>query len=540
MSSLNKRRGAASGDMEKKFVQGRRLQSRDRFTEAEARFRKVLAADPAHIGALTGLTQCLIALRREHDAIGLIDRAAADAGDNERYLFELGGLCTTIKYLHQARALYERALTLNPDATSTLINLATVVDEQGETQRAVDLLSRAIELQPRSAKAYGNLGKVLTGTLLFDEALACYRRAIELEPDLSQSYTNLGALLEILGRHHDALGALQKALTLDPECDAARWNLARALLTVGETEAGWDMYGFGFACGQRQPFRPFPGLIWEGHDLTGKTIMVWREQGLGDDMFFSTCYADLIARAGHVIIETDARLVPLYRRTWPQATVRPEKWASTGLGNYGEVDFDYTAPAGLVAAQLRRTVDAFPPKVHTLVPDPARVAQCRAWLASLPEGPKIGISWTSKKLNDIRALTYTNLAEWKKLFAIEGASIVNLQYTDVEEEAGTLEREFGLTLHRMPGLDLFSDIEGAAALSSCLDAVVAPPSFPIVLAAALGITCFYYGAPHPWTKLGTDRMPWFPSMRCYTLDRNTCRETLTSGIVSDIRAFLGR
>ncbi|HCX67045.1 MAG TPA: hypothetical protein DHK64_05760, partial [Rhodobiaceae bacterium] len=99
-----------------------------------------------------------------------------------------------------------------------------------------------------------------------------------------------------------------------------------------------------------------------------KTIMVWREQGLGDDLIFSTCYSDLIARAGHVIIETDARLVPLYQRTWPQATVRAETLASTGLGNYGEVDFDLTAPAGLVAAQLRRNLGAFPDHIEGLQP----------------------------------------------------------------------------------------------------------------------------------------------------------------------------
>ncbi|MAM94106.1 tetratricopeptide repeat protein [Parvibaculum sp.] len=538
MSGLSKRRIAEDSEIEKKFAQGQRLQSRDRFADAEARYRKVLAADPAHIGALTGICQCLIAQERAPEAIELLDHAAETIPADPASLFELGTACTVIGYRHQARAVYRRALELNPDHTSVLINLANVENDLGETQNAVDLLSRAIEVNPNAARAYSNLGKILTGTSLVEEALSCYLRAIEIDPRISQTWTNLAALYEIMGRFEDALEALRRSLTLNPECDAARWNLARTLLTLGQVEAGWDMYGFGFACRERKPYRPFPGLIWAGEDIKDKTIMVWREQGLGDDLIFSTCYSDLIARAGHVIIETDARLVPLYQRTWPQATVRAETLASTGLGNYGEVDFDLTAPAGLVAAQLRRNLDAFPDHIEGLQPDPERVAACRDWLATLGPGPKVGIAWTSAKVNDLRAPNYTALADWIPLFKAQNVSVVNLQYTNVDEEAEALAREHGLTLHRMPDLDLFGDLEGAAALTACMDAVVGPSSFPLMLGSALGRPCFHYGQARIWTKLGTDGLPWFPTMRCYTIDRSTDRAALAARITGDVTKFL--
>lgn len=538
MSTMTKRRPSSDSDTERRFAQGQRLQARDRHEDAAARYRKVLAAEPAHMGALTGLIQCLIAMGQQAEAVALLDRAASEAGGNLAHVFDLAVLCASVKHNAQARSLYERLLEAEPGNVPSLINLGVLVDEMGEKQRAVDLISRAIELKPDSATAYGMLGKVLTGTKLFDDALACYRRSIEINPGIAQTWTNLAALFEILDRQHDALEALRRALTIDPECDAARWNLARTLLSTGYTEEGWDMYGFGFACGQRQPFRPFPGLIWEGQDLTGKTIMVWREQGLGDDIHFSTCYTDLIARAGHVIIETDARLVPLYQRTWPSATVRQEAWRSTGLGNYGEVDFDYTAPAGLVAAQLRRRVADFPPAVSPLVPDAARIAECREWLESLGPGPKIGISWTSGKVNDLRSIYYTQLADWAALFEIEGVKVVNLQYTNVEREAEELRRERGLTLHCMPGLDLFTDLDGAAALTSCLDATVGPPSFPVALAGGLGVPTFHYGAARIWTRLGTDRMPWFPSLRCCDIGRSTDKPKMAAAMIADIARYL--
>lgn len=542
MSTMMKARKAqaksADSGLRKKLEQGLRLQAQNRHEEAVSRFRKVFAADRDNMEALLGLARSLIATGREQEAVSLLDNTASATPDKEDDLGDIARVCMAIEHFTQAEELYRRILDLNPDAPVALTNLANLVERRGEVQLAVDLLSKVIERNPHAADAYSSLGRVLAGAGMFEDSEACYRQAIALNPDAPTPYTNLAALLETLDRHEEALALVQQALALNPECDGTRWNLARLLLMAGHIEAGWDMYGFGFACRQRTPYRPFPGLIWEGEDLSNKTMMVWREQGLGDDILFSTCYSDLIGRAGHVIIETDARLVSLYQRTWPQATVRAETWTSTGLENYGAVDFDYTAPAGLVAAQLRRSLSAFPENPHTLVPDPERVEKCRAWLETLGPGPKIGLSWTSGKVNKTRSINYTNLSEWKALFEIEGAKVVSLQYTNIDAEAEALEREFGLTLHRMPEIDLFSDLEAAAALTSCMDVVVGPPSFPVVLGAALGRPCFHYGPPHIWTRLGTNRMPWFPSMRCYSIGHKTDKKQLAANIVGDVASFL--
>lgn len=545
MSSMMKRRKdtAESDSIRKKFEQGLRLQAQDRHEEAVSRFRKVVFAEPGNMAALKGLAQSLIATKREAEAIRLLESAAETAPDDYDVLTGLTGVCLAIEHFTLAESLLARVLAVAPDDRRALVNLAILVDQRGETQQAVDILSRVIESDPgdsHAADAYGTLGRILANQAMFEDAIAAYRRAIELNPENPAVYTNLSALFESMGRYDDALLLCERALTIKPDCDGTRWNLARALLATGHIEAGWDMYGFGFAAGQRKPYRPFPGLIWEGQPLEGKTIMVWKEQGVGDDLYFSTCYSDLIARAGHVIIETDPRLVGLYSRTWPQATVRPETPASTGFGTYGKIDFDYTAPAGLVASKLRRKISDFPVENTKLVPDPARVAECRAWLDTLGPGPKIGLAWSSGVSTKLRALLYSELKHWVDLFRIEGVSVVNIQYANFKEPAEELQREHGLTLHSMPDLDLFSDLEGAAALTSCLDAAVAPGTFPSVLAASLGIPVFYYSPKNGWPRLGTNRLPWFPTIRCHTLDYRTDRDSLAREVVGNLRTFLGR
>lgn len=545
MSGLAKRRDKASDQdaIRKKFEQGIRLQAQSRHEEAVSRFRKVLFAEPDNMAALKGLAQSLIATKREAEATQLLDKRAETVSETYDALAELASVCNAIEYFELSEKLFNRMLLQRPDDSAALVNIANLIERRGQAQAAVDILSRIIERDPagaHTATAYGALGRILANQAMFDEAVAAYRKSIELNPENAAVYTNLAALFESLGRQDEALFLCEQALSINPECDGTRWNLSRMLLATGHIEEGWDMYGFGFAAGQRKPLRPFPGLIWEGQPLEGKTIMVWKEQGLGDDLYFSTCYSDLIARAGHVIIETDPRLVGLYSRTWPQATVRPETRTATGLDNYGKVDFDYTAPAGLVASQLRRRISDFPAENPKLVPDPARVAECRAWLDTLGPGPKIGLAWGSGLSTKLRALVYSELKHWVDLFRIEGVSVVNIQYSNVEEDAETLKRDHGLTLHRMPGLDLFSDIEGAAALTSCLDAAVSPGTFPAVLAASLGVPVFYYSPKRGWPRLGTDRLPWFPTIRCHTLDYRTDRDVLAREVTGNLRAFLGR
>ncbi|ABS64162.1 Tetratricopeptide TPR_2 repeat protein [Parvibaculum lavamentivorans DS-1] len=520
MSTMSNRRLAAgksvTGDLQKKYEQGLRLLDQGRANDALTRFRKVLAADPRHVNALNALCRSLIAVGRPDEAVHALDAAAASAPEDKQHLLALAGICFAYKHV-RAEELYRRVLTIDPDAFVALGNLASIIVEKAGYQEAVDLISHALEIRPDTAECYNTLGRALAGAAMYDEAEASYRRAIAINPELPTVYANYGALLDVVGRQQEALQLLQIALNMNPDCDGTRWNLARALLATGHIEAGWDMYGFGFACRERSPYRPFPGLIWEGEDLSDKTFMVWREQGLGDDLYFSTCYHDLVREAGHLIIETDRRLVSLYQRTWPEATVRAETGTSTGLGNYGEVDFDVTAPAGIVASRRRRSLQSFPANPRPLVADPARRQAARDWLATLGPGPRIGFCWRSSVRNPIRASFATRLEHWLDFLKLDTVQVVNLQYGEADEEIIEAEEKYGIRIHRMPGLDTMNDLEGTAALTAELDFFVAQWNASSEMAGALCIPGVVYLAAGNPVLLGTGGIPWHPCLKPFQI-----------------------
>ncbi len=475
----------------------------------------VLAEKPDTHQARLVMAQALTLLDETEEACKHLEKASRRAGQDLPKQFEVALAFAECGEKKRAEEIYRKLMRKEPRIASARINLASILDERGETQAAVDLVSEVIEMFPDNPEAYSNLGRYLANAAMFDEAEACYRRALMLKPDLIQAAVNLGSMLQNCGRTQEAIQLYRQALSATPRNAKILWNLALALLATGDIENGWDLYGYGFESGTRTPLRPFPGLIWKDEDLADKTIFLWREQGLGDDFRFSTVYHDIVERAGHVIIETDPRVVPLYQRTWPGATVRAETRLASGFENYGEIDFDLTAPAAMPSIHLRRSLDAFPKNPPRLVACPEKRARARDWLSSLGPRPKIGITWRSGISNALRDLYATQLSDWKPLLDDDRFDIVNLQYSKPEEELAAARRDLGIAIHEMPGLDTHDDLEGVAALLCELDLTVGSWNAATEMAGALGANALVFAPVENANQLGTGSLPWYPSLTVY-------------------------
>ncbi|HYD67985.1 tetratricopeptide repeat protein [Azospirillum sp.] len=407
-----------------------------------------------------------------------------------------------------ALACQRRAQRLRPDAAAVLANLALALEAAGQGDAAGLAWWRILLLDPAAAEGFAGLADLRMRQGRHEASVRAWRRALAVQPRRAEWHYNLGNALHALARPDAADAAFRRAVDLDPGLSLARFNRGYAALAQGRIVEGWTGLEARFAAGQAHPDRRFPRAAWDGSDLTGKRVLVWREQGLGDELMFSSCYADLIARAGHVIIECDPRLVGLFARSFPDVTVR----AAGGEPD----DFDVHVAAGSLPLHLRRSLADFPARPGWLVPDPERVPVQRARLAALGRGPVVGIAWRSGLVTPERAGLYTRLADWGPVFAVPGVRFVNLQYDDCAAEIAAAERRFGVTIHRWSDLDLRNDLEGAAALTASLDLVLSAGTSVAEMAGALGVPVWRFGARNEWTAMGAAVRPWYPSMRPFT------------------------
>lgn len=491
----------------------------------------------------------LVNLNEKHQAFTMYERALAlDPTDPDLYL-NIGTAAWDLGLLEGACQAFQAYIQMKPDCHKGYNNLAACLRDRGKTDEAIALLKDTIALMPGEAMLWNTLGTVMGELSDFDNALIFYREAERLAPELARVHHNLGHALSHVGPLDEAVRHYDLALKLcDNDGELAETLHARGLClaAMGRLREAWPQYEHRLnpRCSQKI-FFSVNAPEWKGEDLSGKKILFTGEQGLGDEIMFSSLVPDLIERVGpegQVLIACDHRLVPLFRRSFPAAhvdfeshtkhngtPVRVVSWAT------GPLQADYFTPMAVPLKFLRNDISDFPTGRAFLKPDPARVQFWLDRLANLGPGPYVGISWRSMLMTTQRRKYYSALELWKPVLETTEAKFINLQYGDCKDEIAHVREAHGVCVHNFDDLDLKNNLDDNAALCAALDLVISAPTSAVALAAATGTESWILTPGRVWPQLGTDRYPWYPDTRVLMPDRFGDWETLlasTSGALT--------
>jgi tetratricopeptide (TPR) repeat protein len=433
--------------------------------------------------------------------------ALAGRPDHAEALHLLGNVLKLQGRLDEAVAVLKRAVGREAAPAELHFTLAECLCERGDIAQAEIHHRRAIEINPDFVPAYVNLSNMLRREDRLEEAVECLRAAIRLHPESAEAQHNLGKALYENGRGPEALAPFERAATLAPGDADMRYNYSEALLSAGKLGRGWEEYEFRFEMSHdATPRRPFGQPRWRGEDPAGKTLLVWAEQGIGDEILFAALYEDLVESGARCLFECAPKLVPLFTRSFPGAQVVPRSDPPHPLTAEG---IDYQCAAGSVARYLRPTLESFPSRPF-LAADEARVQYWRERYAALGPGLKVGFGWRSSNLRGKRVLACTRLEQWGPLFAVPGVHWVCLQYDQCEAELAAARREFGVELHRFGEVDYFDDLAEVAAMMKALDLVISAPTEVSLQAAALGVETWQMSYGPDWQTHGTEGNVWLP------------------------------
>lgn len=400
---------------------------------------------------------------------------------------------------------YENAMPLiyavleeYPDDAATLHFLGYIWLMSERTVFAYQMFRRALQEQPGNKALWTSLGRACHELQMYEDAIKFFIKSAELDNNYALAYSNMSATLVQLSQWDDAEKAARTALDCNPTDLNSQLNLAHCYLARGEWKEGWHEWNKSLGGKFRKELIYGDEARWNGSK--GRNLVIYGEQGLGDEIFYGSCINDAIRDSKHVIIDCDPRLETLFKRSFPDAEVHgtrkvdhPE-WLE-------KAEIDARCAIGGLPEFYRLTNKDFPGSTYLLA-DEHKVNEWKSVLKDKKCYIGITTHGGKKATNSKgRKLTADDLAPLLKRKDIQ---LVSLDYDLEERIDGVLYFDEALTSE---------DYDDTAALITSLDMVMGVPTTALHCAAALGVkTWCLVPKRHQW-RYAQPSMPWYRSMR---------------------------
>ncbi len=495
------------------------LKASGRMDEALAHYGEALRHDPGLVDALANLGTALRELGRHAEAIPLLERAERLRPGSPAVLNNLGIAYYERHRYADAVACYRSALAAQPAMHEARNNLGNALAAQGLHAAAAECYRAVLSQAPDDADAHSNLGQLLQEQGRDAQARAQYERALAIRPDHADALNNMGLFLQEEGRGREAMEYYRRAMHANPRLARAGYNLALAHLAHFEFDPGWRLHELRFATAPPVSVaRAFPFPAFGAHDWgSGQRLAIWSEQGVGDQILYSTLVDEVAGRGESFVLEVDRRLVAAFARAHPGWSVAAPEAADAAFSGCTR-----HIPVGSLPLLLRPTLESFARQPRALLAaDAPRAALLRA---RLPAAARvIGISWRSFQPKDRGRVQRKKSAGLEAFIALsrrDELCLLDLQYGDTAAERAAFARAGG-RLQRHADLDLFADLDGVLAAIEGCDAVVTTSNVTAHFAGALGkrTLLVYLGANPPfhyWAPRPDASSLWYPSVRIVT------------------------
>lgn len=416
---------------------------------------------------------------------------------------------------------------------------ATVFHFAGQLDKARTKYLAALDLTPDDSNVLSDYGRLLCEIGELDASYINLTRALDLDPKNQIIWLSLGSLYLHLQRFEDAANCYDHGIALKPNSKDALFYRSLFHLLCGNYIDGWK----GFES------RPYPidfrfsslaYPIWNGETIKSKTLLIYGEQGLGDEIMFSSCIPDALMQKPNVIIECNGKLAPILTRSFPSTTVIRRIELKSHRWNEIEKTIDYRIPIGSLPSLFRLTSGDFPQHRGYLKADTARSEYWKAELQKLGGKLNVGISWRGGTPATRRSSRSTQLSDWLSILSSPECNFINLQYDSGVKELADFASANNLSAFTYE--DVITDFDETAAMITALDLVISVQTAVAHLAGALGKETWVVLPPVPEWRYGIkgNKMIWYPSVNLFRCDNRESWADIFEEITQRLRSCLTR
>lgn len=475
-------------------------------------------------------------------AINHLNIALKVEPENIEILIELGDVYKTIKNYPKALENYEKVINLSPNSCMAYAKCAEIMMLMKQYQIGIDLYSKAYHLDNNNFEMLLGIASGHEAINNFELAFSLYDKVLSIKPSNIKTMTLKGELLRKTGKYEEAIfyansiiksdpnntdAYLLRAtcykdlklvpeaildyeyiLTKNPSMEDIKYNLGLVLLMNSDYKKGWNLYE------SRWFLEEFIGRklnsdkpIWNRQK--DAHLLVWPEQGVGDEIMFSSILPDVLKEVSSITVMIDSRLIDLFKRSFDKKINFIDSKANINTLNY-----NYHIPIGSLAKFYRTSEVLFQNgKKQYLEVDLFKLNNVKK-LINLEENKiLIGVSWKSSnpKSGLKRSIDLTDVI---KKFARENVEFINLQYGDVDLEIEQAFEKTDVRVINYKSINNKENIDGLAALIMCCDEVISIDNSTVHLSGALGkktTVLLPKIAEWRWQLTRVDT-PWYPSV----------------------------
>lgn len=405
----------------------------------------------------------------------------------------------------------------------------TALRREGRLAEAIAAFDEALALAPGHPPALYNKGLVFAQLGRLGEAVDCFRMTLENcaateTPDrVAEVCESLATALCSLNRYEEAVPVYRALVTLKPDPKPVEWYLSLALLMLGRFAEGWQKYESRFAMPEHA-LRAAEVRPLDLSEIAGKRVLVWAEQGHGDNIQFARYLPLLAERGAEVCFAVYPELAALMRETEGIGAImtsgdpRPQSDLVTSLLS--------------LPLAFRTELGSVPAKVPYLRAPAGRLSEWRAILGSRRR-PRIGVAWWGSQHIPYRSLP---LAALEPLLRRRDVTFHVLQ-----KEMPTEDRELLANYpHVVDHGAALGDYADTAALIQSLDLVVTIDTSVAHLAGALAQPVWImlaHSADWRWL-LDREDSPWYPTARLFRQKRRGDWESVVTALSKALSEWL--
>ena len=417
------------------------------------------------------------------------------------------------KNYKQAVIHLTKAFKINPNSSKLNFNLALSYKGIKNFEKAVEHYNKTLELNPKYYQSYNHLSSIYYDQNLYFEAVNYVKKAIEFNPEYVEGLNNYGVMLRDLGFIEKSEIFLKKAVNLNPNYHTAIWNLAITKLSQENYKEGW----LGFNSRWLNPnlnqnqniFCNKP--IWNGSEIGN--LLIWSEQGIGDQIMFSRFFKFLTNYKGEVFAILNPKLEIILKESFPHINF---------VDKLEQDKFDFHLPiASFGEIFINNKEDLFKNSSSYLVSKKCGIKN--KIKISTKKNFLIGISWKSvnDQFGDDKSI---KLSELKDILNIPNVTFINLQYGDVNDEIKRINKEIKNEIKIIKDIDMLNDIQRMGSVINELDLVVTISNSTAHLSGAIGkdtILMLSKGKGNLWYWIKGDdkKAKWYSSIEIIQQDK---------------------